>query len=100
MRQTVYLQDFIEAFEQAGRGTQFSLPALEDLFEYLEDLEQGMGNEIELDVTDLCCDYTEYASIEEFNCEYDTECETIEDIAEITEVIMTRNTEGFIIQQF
>lgn len=32
------------------------------LFEYLEDLESGTGEEIELDVIAICCDYSEYSS--------------------------------------
>ena len=64
MKSTVYLHDFREAFRQADRKTHFSYDGLEILFDYLEELERDMGEEIELDVIALCCDYAE-ASPEE-----------------------------------
>ena len=46
---------FSDAFNQAGRGNQFSYEALELLFDYFEDVNPDM----ELDVVAICCDYTE-----------------------------------------
>jgi len=37
---------------------------------YLEDLEEDLGEEIDLDVVALRCDYTEYKSLQEWLCEY------------------------------
>ena len=44
-----------DQFNQAGRGDQFSYEALNMLYEYLEDIDP----DYELDVVELCCDYTE-----------------------------------------
>jgi hypothetical protein len=59
MKKTVNYYDFVRAFQDAGRGDQFSLTALEAIFEYIEDYEQDTGEEIELDVIAICCEWGE-----------------------------------------
>ena len=59
MKTTVSLHDFREAFRSCGRADQFSHEALEVLFDYLEQYEDDMGEELELDVIALCCDFSE-----------------------------------------
>ncbi len=73
MKQTINFYDFSNAFHKAGRGNQFTYDGLKALFEFLEEYEEGTGEEIELDVIDLCCNYTEYESIGEFWLDYDQE---------------------------
>ena len=53
---------FADAFRRMGREDQFSREALEALFNYLEEYEQDTGEDIELDVIGLCCDFTEYGT--------------------------------------
>ena len=53
---------FADAFRRMGREDQFSREALEALFNYLEEYEQDTGEDLELDVIALCCDFTEYES--------------------------------------
>jgi hypothetical protein len=62
-------------------------------------MEDETGTEIELDVIALCCDFTEYENLEEFNKEYGKECETIDEISDYTQVINI-DDEKFIIQSF
>jgi len=50
---------FRDAFTQANRGSQFSYEGLEVLFDYLEELSDSIGENIELDVVALCCEYAE-----------------------------------------
>ena len=97
MKTQIDLYDFKKAFKEK-RSDNFSNAALEALYAYLCDYENNTGDEIELDVIALCCDYTEYSSIEEFNNDYSTEHESIEDIEQFTTVIDFEN--GFIIQNF
>jgi hypothetical protein len=76
MKATIHRHDFLRAFEDAGRGTQFSRVALFELFDYLEQLESDSGVEIELDVVAICCDYTEstYAElIEQYDIPIDSD---------------------------
>jgi hypothetical protein len=59
MKTTISLYDFERAFVDAGRKDQFTYEGKKILFEYLEELEESTGQEIELDVIALCCDYCE-----------------------------------------
>ena len=60
MKETVTQSRFIDAFRQT-RPNQFSRAALIALFDYLDQLEQDLGEETELDVIALSCEWTEYA---------------------------------------
>jgi hypothetical protein len=59
MIQTVTLHDFRSAFKNAGRDTQFSFDAQRLLFDYFEQVEEDTGEQIELDIIAICCEYTE-----------------------------------------
>ena len=50
---------FREEFKSMGRGTQFSHDGLGLLFDYLDQLSEDCGQQIELDVVGICCDYAE-----------------------------------------
>ncbi len=85
----------------------FSFQGLHTLFEYLEDYEDDTGEEIEFDMVALCCKYTEYDSLKDFNADYagtpGNNCwkyETLDDIREETVVIEIPDTERFIIGVF
>lgn len=76
MKQTVYFSDFTAAFHRADRGNQFTCDGLRVLFEYIEQYEQDCGEEIELDVIALCCEYSEECAddiIASYCLESDTE---------------------------
>lgn len=62
MFERVSKYDFSSAFHRAGRGDQFSHAALDALFDYLEEMESDLGEEIELDVIGLCTEWSEYSS--------------------------------------
>lgn len=61
---------FADAFRNMGRENQFSREALEALFNYLEEYEQDTGEDLELDVIGLCCDFTEYSNAIEAAADY------------------------------
>ena len=65
MKTNVNLYDFREAFK-ATRPDNFSYDGLEVLFEYLESYEEDCGEELELDVISICCEYTEWDNYDEF----------------------------------
>ena len=89
---------FIDTF-QKFRPNQFTYEGLTALFEYLEEFEDATGEEIELDVIGLCCDYCEYDNLKEFQNEYGEEYETIEDVENET-IVIPVNEESFIIAVF
>ena len=64
MYQSINESEFRSAFHSMGRGGQFSYEGLTILFEGLEQYEQDTGEEIELDVIALCCDYSELSEQE------------------------------------
>ena len=100
MKTTINEYQFEQAFRDAGRGGNFSYAGLQALFEYLQSYEDDGGEEIELDVIALCCEFTEYEDIEEFQANYGEDYETLEDIEYHTLVIPIAGTNGFIIADF
>ena len=100
MKKTINIYDFREAFRKAGRGDQFTYDGLTALFEYIEDYEEGTGEEIELDVIGLCCEYTEYESIGEFWLDYDQEDYPDEDSIMDATMYYAFGEGSFIIAQF
>jgi hypothetical protein len=59
MYQHVNIDDFDHAFLVAGRYNQFTWESRQALFEYIEQFEENIGEEIELDPIALCCEWTE-----------------------------------------
>lgn len=57
--QTLTKSDFVQAFKQSSRKDQFSYEALEAIFEYLEDYSNDSGENVELDIVSICCDWNE-----------------------------------------
>jgi len=98
MKTTVSFSQFHNEFK-AYRPNNFSYDGLLALYDYITDYENDMGEEIELDVIALCCEYTEHKNIKEFQNNYGKEYQTIEDIEDKTTVIRIDNG-GFIIADF
>ena len=63
MKMTVNLTMFHDAFRWMYRQDQFSYEARVALFDWIEEREADMGEEHELDVVALCCDWTEYDDV-------------------------------------
>lgn len=98
MYQSVSSWDFKDAFKQAGRENQFSQAGLDALFNYLEEYEEETGEQIELDVIAICCDFTEYENLAELQIDY-PDVEDLEDLQNQTTVIMI-DDDGFIIEAY
>ena len=99
MKQSINLHNFQEAFRLC-RPNNFSYEGLRALFEYLEALEEDIGEEFELDVIALCCDYTEWESLEAFQHDYGAEdYPDLESIADVTQFIQV-DEDRFIIGDF
>ena len=97
MFQRVNFSDFRQAFAGHGREKQFSYEGMKALFDYLEDHEEETGEEMELDVIALCCDFVEYEGFEEFRGDYPA-IETMEALRDETMVIEFKD--GFLIEAF
>jgi hypothetical protein len=81
MKQKVNNSAFHDAFVNYGRTDNFSYEARDMLFDYFESIESDNGEEIELDVIAICCEYSE-DSLEDVIANYSidvSECEDDED---------------------
>ena len=93
----VSFYDFLKEFEEFGREGQFSYEGKEALYNYLNELD--IGEPIELDIIGICCDFTEYESLEEFNHDYQLDLNDIDDINYYT-IVIRIDEDRFIIQDF
>jgi len=110
MKKTISVYDFERAFVDAGREKSFTYEGLHSLFDYLEEMEDGGGNEIELDPVAIDCDFCEYESavacINDLGCDLEYESEDEEDREEEALEYLRDNTSvlefvgGIIIQNF
>ena len=98
MKVTINETQFIDKFIQL-RPNNFSYDGLIALFEWLEQYEEDTETEMELDVIGICCDFSEYDNLKEFQEDYGKDYESIEEIENETLVIPI-DDESFIIQQF
>ena len=58
MKTYISVYSFMRAFKEC-RPDNFSYDGLKVLFEYLEEYEIDIGEELELDIIGLCCDFSE-----------------------------------------
>jgi len=94
MKQSVNFSAFIDAFHAHGRYDQFGYDALEVLFEYLEQYEEDCGQELELDVIALCCEYS-VDSVDDIAEQYGvdlSECEDDQDKLDTVTEWLSDNT--------
>lgn len=83
IKQTINEYEFTQAFKEL-RPDNFSYAGLRSLYEFFEDLSEDAGEDIELDVIAICCDFTE-ASMSEIIEDYglfDKDIENIDDLLE------------------
>jgi hypothetical protein len=93
MYQSINEYQFRDAFKSMGRDNQFSYGALNLLFNYFEEREEG-GTPVELDVISICCDFAE-STYEEIASDYsieDLEDLSIEDKNQTIEDFLNDNT--------
>ena len=78
--ETVTKHHFIDAFRQsAERKDQFSYEALEELFKYYDNLAEDTGSSIKFDMIAICCEWSEYDSLEELEEAYDMPLKALDD---------------------
>ena len=101
MKQNISFSQFTDAFRDYGREDQFSYDALRALYGWIKSYDEDCGTDTELDVISLCCEFTEYADLEEFQDNYNADdFPDIESIHNHTSVIAIDGSPGFIIADF
>lgn len=83
MVKVITKSDFRDEFQRYGRGAQFSYEALGAIYDYMEEIDENW----ELDVIAICCDFTEYESIEEFASNYGEDYESVDDVERVYDII-------------
>jgi hypothetical protein len=109
MKQSINVYQFRDEFAHANRSDNFSYEGLAALFDYLEDLEDSIGEEMELDVIALCCDFSEYTDLNDvvscYDIQLDDDSDEDERAQQVIEWLQERTTviefdDGIIIQDF
>ena len=89
---------FLDSFSDSYKDN-FTYKGKRALFDYLEQLSEDLGEDIELDTVALCCEYSEYENLKELQGNY-SDIETMEDLENKTQVIRIEDSEAFIIQSY
>ena len=79
MKETVNEHRFVDGFRECKRENNFSYEGRQAMYEYFTETEHD-GFEIEYDPIAICCEYTEYESIKEYNENYGTKYESFEEL--------------------
>lgn len=113
MKMKVNFEDFKNKFTSRDRIINFSNNGLVLLYDFLKDYEEETGEELELDVVGLCCEFTEY-TVNELIDEYyeyvgddEEETEEFEKLNQVlkylsqnTHVIYNMSKDCYIVQEF
>ncbi len=101
IKQNVNFSMFCDSFSDTYKDN-FTYYGKRALFDYLENLSEDIGEDIELDTIALCCEYSEYESLEELQKSY-PDIKSMEDLENYTIVIpidLGTDRDRFIIQQY
>lgn len=82
--------EFVDRFVKIDRENNFSYWGRIALFEYFEQYEEDTGEQIEFDPIAICCEYTEYESLDELNDIYGKKFEDLDEVSDYTPVIPVR----------
>jgi hypothetical protein len=94
------VDEFAAEFEQwPQRRSHFSRSALHALYEHYDELSNDIGEDIELDVVGMCCEWSEYKDIEAVKEDLITEPGvTLSDLQNSTTVVVFPG--GLLVQEF
>mgnify|MGYP003678241021 FL=1 len=98
MKQNVSSSQFVNAIVGDDYNN-MSYEGANALFEYLEDYEDSIGEELEFDSVAIRCEWAEYENLEAVLSDYDN-IKTLEDLQDNTTVILIEDSDRLIIQQF
>tara|TARA_Y100001937_G_scaffold124687_1_gene189898 strand:+ start:176 stop:490 length:315 start_codon:yes stop_codon:yes gene_type:complete len=84
-----------DEFNRYGRYSQFTYYAYDALFEYYNELSDNTGEPIEFDVVAICCEWTEYDSLQELASAYGLD--DSDDLRDIGTLLPVENSNGAIL---
>ena len=95
--------DFKNYFKSSQYKNNYSMEGLYTLYNYLNDLSEDIGEDIELDIIAIACDFNEYESLEEALEQYQ-DINSYEELEQHTSILNISmffdNHKGIIIQAF
>ena len=95
--QEITFSAFCDAFRDCGRGESFSYAGKRALFDWLEEYAEDSGQDVELDIVALDCEFAEYADESEVVEEYDLpDMQAVEDVT----LVIPVHPHGYIVQAF
>ena len=92
MKQYITRYEFTDEMQKHG----FSYEGSKALFDYFEQLEEDMGEDMDFDPIAIRCDYNEYESFEECQIDY-SDIETLSELCDQTHVIEIPKSQGLIV---
>ena len=97
---TITLSRFRDYFFQSDQyKNSFSYEGLRALYDYLWDLSEDMGKDIEMDYIAFACEFVEYEDFKHFQQDYKYNGDIV-DLEFETDFIKIPNSMGFIIRAF
>ena len=88
-------------FNRYNRSDNFTPAGIRVLFDYLEEISEGSGEDINLDIIGLCCDYSEdtFSDIAaNYRIDLTDRCgETIDDVEEIQRIVLDYLNENTVV---
>lgn len=107
MIKTITEWDFVKSFDDVNRSSNFSVAGRKALFNWFTELEEdcGMENQMELDPIAVCCEYSEYADINELKQDYSVpeDCEDDDEALDYFRnetIVLELDNGGLIIQSY
>ncbi len=94
MKQSVNFYDFVDRFHAYDRYDSYGYDGLRVIFDALEQYEDDTGEEIELDVIAICCDFNMLSSkdvAKDYGIDL-SDCENDNDIHDTVEEYLQNNT--------
>ena len=94
MYMTVNFSDFCDMLKKMDRDNNFSHEGKQALYDYLVEMESedGIAGQQELDVIALCCEYSEYDSMDELSKAYSSSTEE-----DIVDAMLTKLDNGHVL---
>ena len=98
MIQTITESQFVDAIVNDDYNN-MSYEGSQALFEYIEEYEDQTGQEIELDIVAIRCEWSEYENIEAVLKDYE-DIKSLDDLRDNTSVIEVPNSDRLIVNEF
>ncbi len=92
--------DLAHEFRVFNRGDQFSREGFDALHEYHAELSEDIGEDIQIDVIAICCEWSEYDSMRAAIDAYGDEITCLDDLRDRTAAVIVLPSGGVLMTDF